>query len=108
MDSVVAKPSTSRLAIWSLVAALSTVVGPVMAEVMKSFGPIAALWRLALAGPVVAIVLGISALRRIKRSDGSVAGRGFAVAGITLGVLAIVAFVGLAVLLVLAFRSFTF
>jgi hypothetical protein len=45
-------------------------------------------------GPV-ALGLGLSAKREIESSNGSITGSGMATAGIVLGVLAIVAFVGL-------------
>jgi hypothetical protein len=53
---------------------------------------------------VVSVVLGVLGLRQVKRSEGAVTGRGFAITGIVLGVINVVLSGVMAVLVVLAMR----
>jgi hypothetical protein len=54
-----------------------------------------------LLGQITGLVLGIIALRKIKRSQGNLGGRGFAIAGVTISSLILVFILGLVVLFVL-------
>jgi len=53
-----------------------------------------------LLGQITGLILGIIALRRIKRSQGTVGGKGFAIAGVTISGLILLFMIGLLVLLI--------
>jgi hypothetical protein len=79
-------PPTSGLAIGSLVASLV----PLM-----------------LLGQITGLILGIIALRKIKQSQGTVGGKGFAIAGLTISGIILLFMIGVLVLLIVtgAFRK---
>jgi hypothetical protein len=60
-----------------------------------------------LLGQITGLILGIIALRQIKQSQGTVGGKGFAIAGVTISGLILLFMIGVLVLLITtgAFRK---
>lgn len=112
MTNDISAAGSSRLAPVSFGAAFGVVCGPLAGAVLQTvpvLRPVGA--GLILAGmlsPPSAIVLGILAMREIRRSGGALSGRGFAIAGIVLGIVEIAVAVLAVVAIVIAFRNFTF
>jgi Domain of unknown function (DUF4190) len=61
---------------------------------------VASLIPLMLLGQITGLILGIIALRKIKQSRGTVGGKGFAIAGVTISGLILLFMIGLLVLLI--------
>src|SRR5205814_1894832 len=102
----------SRLAIGSILSAVSPVILGLLAAAAQSVpavGPVfSRLMVFAVIAPVMAIVLGVVARAEIRSSEGMLRGRGLATTGIVLGALTIVAGVLVVVVFIYAFSNFTF
>jgi hypothetical protein len=99
----------SRWALAAFAAALAPVYGGLLFAVSGGSSLVGGLvGRVLVLGPPSAIFLGIIALKEIRRSGGEMRGRGFAIAGLVLGILITVAATVLVVGFILAFRSFQF